>query len=167
MFPLSVFLLRSSWSNDSRSDPSQWVVNISDSICFGCFKGKVLRLILKYWSLHFCVCRTYCEIDIDPAHRKLTQLQAVIKYLTGKEKDLRCKLWKNIIYLGKWKRDFLWMVSLFSGFFCRWWAVIATDSFWCCGYSSYGGILDRSHAKHIWVNKTNYQNVKILFKNLI
>ncbi|XP_054910671.1 voltage-dependent calcium channel subunit alpha-2/delta-4 isoform X2 [Poeciliopsis prolifica] len=33
---------------------------------------------------------TYCEIDIDPAHRKLTQLQAVIKYLTGKEKDLRC-----------------------------------------------------------------------------
>uniref|UniRef100_A0A3B5M9T9 Calcium voltage-gated channel auxiliary subunit alpha2delta 4 n=1 Tax=Xiphophorus couchianus TaxID=32473 RepID=A0A3B5M9T9_9TELE len=33
---------------------------------------------------------TYCEIDIDPSHRKLTQLQAVIKYLTGKEKDLRC-----------------------------------------------------------------------------
>ncbi|XP_061571000.1 voltage-dependent calcium channel subunit alpha-2/delta-4 isoform X1 [Cololabis saira] len=33
---------------------------------------------------------TYCETDIDPAHRKLTQLQAVIKYLTGKEPDLEC-----------------------------------------------------------------------------
>ncbi|XP_041833562.1 voltage-dependent calcium channel subunit alpha-2/delta-4 isoform X2 [Melanotaenia boesemani] len=33
---------------------------------------------------------TYCETDIDPGHRKLTQLQAVIKYLTGKEPDLDC-----------------------------------------------------------------------------
>ncbi|XP_056223466.1 voltage-dependent calcium channel subunit alpha-2/delta-4 isoform X2 [Seriola aureovittata] len=33
---------------------------------------------------------TYCETDIDPAHRKLTQLQAVIGYLTGKEPELEC-----------------------------------------------------------------------------
>ncbi|XP_034530060.1 voltage-dependent calcium channel subunit alpha-2/delta-4-like [Notolabrus celidotus] len=33
---------------------------------------------------------TYCETDIDPDHRKLTQLQAVVKYLTGKEPDLDC-----------------------------------------------------------------------------
>ncbi|KAK7878685.1 hypothetical protein WMY93_030521 [Mugilogobius chulae] len=33
---------------------------------------------------------TYCETDIDPAHRKLTQLQAVLLYLTGKEPDLEC-----------------------------------------------------------------------------
>uniref|UniRef100_A0AAR2KE71 VWFA domain-containing protein n=1 Tax=Pygocentrus nattereri TaxID=42514 RepID=A0AAR2KE71_PYGNA len=34
--------------------------------------------------------RTYCETDIDPHHRKLTQLQAVVRYLTGKEPDLQC-----------------------------------------------------------------------------
>uniref|UniRef100_A0A8C2GG71 Calcium channel, voltage-dependent, alpha 2/delta subunit 4b n=1 Tax=Cyprinus carpio TaxID=7962 RepID=A0A8C2GG71_CYPCA len=34
--------------------------------------------------------RTYCETDIDPHHRKLTQLQAVVRYLTGKEPDLEC-----------------------------------------------------------------------------
>ncbi|XP_030621099.1 voltage-dependent calcium channel subunit alpha-2/delta-4 [Chanos chanos] len=33
---------------------------------------------------------TYCETDIDPNHRKLTQLQAVMRYLTGKEPDLEC-----------------------------------------------------------------------------
>ncbi|XP_041636744.1 voltage-dependent calcium channel subunit alpha-2/delta-4 isoform X2 [Cheilinus undulatus] len=33
---------------------------------------------------------TYCETDIDPEHRKLSQLQAVVKYLTGKEPDLDC-----------------------------------------------------------------------------
>ncbi|KPP63786.1 voltage-dependent calcium channel subunit alpha-2/delta-4-like, partial [Scleropages formosus] len=33
---------------------------------------------------------TYCETDIDPQHRKYTQLQAVIRYLTGKEPDLEC-----------------------------------------------------------------------------
>lgn len=38
-----------------------------------------------------CACRTYCETDIDPAHRKLSQLQAVVLYLTGKEPDLDCK----------------------------------------------------------------------------
>lgn len=35
--------------------------------------------------------RTYCETDIDPHHRKLTQLQAVVRYLTGKEPDLECE----------------------------------------------------------------------------
>ncbi|XP_077400494.1 voltage-dependent calcium channel subunit alpha-2/delta-4 isoform X4 [Vanacampus margaritifer] len=34
---------------------------------------------------------TYCETDIDPAHRKLSQLQAVVRYLTGKEPHLECK----------------------------------------------------------------------------
>lgn len=38
-----------------------------------------------------CACRTYCETDIDPAHRKLSQLQAVVRYLTGKEPDMQCK----------------------------------------------------------------------------
>uniref|UniRef100_A0A3P8Y209 Calcium voltage-gated channel auxiliary subunit alpha2delta 4 n=1 Tax=Esox lucius TaxID=8010 RepID=A0A3P8Y209_ESOLU len=33
---------------------------------------------------------TYCETDIDPHHRKLTQHQAVFRYLTGKEPDLEC-----------------------------------------------------------------------------
>ncbi|XP_051543839.1 voltage-dependent calcium channel subunit alpha-2/delta-4 isoform X2 [Myxocyprinus asiaticus] len=33
---------------------------------------------------------TYCETDIDPHHRKLTQFQAVVQYLMGKEPDLEC-----------------------------------------------------------------------------
>nr|XP_043892372.1 voltage-dependent calcium channel subunit alpha-2/delta-4-like isoform X2 [Solea senegalensis] len=33
---------------------------------------------------------TYCETDIDPAHRKYSQLQAVVRYLLGKEPDLEC-----------------------------------------------------------------------------
>ncbi|XP_027127953.1 voltage-dependent calcium channel subunit alpha-2/delta-4 [Larimichthys crocea] len=33
---------------------------------------------------------TYCETDIDPDHRKLTQLEAVKRYLTGKDADLEC-----------------------------------------------------------------------------
>ncbi|XP_076152344.1 voltage-dependent calcium channel subunit alpha-2/delta-4 [Alosa pseudoharengus] len=33
---------------------------------------------------------TYCETDIDPHHRKYTQLQAVIRYLMGKEPELEC-----------------------------------------------------------------------------
>uniref|UniRef100_A0A8C6MGD2 Calcium voltage-gated channel auxiliary subunit alpha2delta 4 n=1 Tax=Nothobranchius furzeri TaxID=105023 RepID=A0A8C6MGD2_NOTFU len=33
---------------------------------------------------------TYCVTDIDPAHRKYTQFQAVIRYLLGKEPDLEC-----------------------------------------------------------------------------
>uniref|UniRef100_A0A3Q3NCX5 VWFA domain-containing protein n=1 Tax=Mastacembelus armatus TaxID=205130 RepID=A0A3Q3NCX5_9TELE len=32
----------------------------------------------------------YCETDIDPAHRKFSQLQAVVRYLLGKEPDLEC-----------------------------------------------------------------------------
>ncbi|XP_024913029.1 voltage-dependent calcium channel subunit alpha-2/delta-4 [Cynoglossus semilaevis] len=35
---------------------------------------------------------TYCETDIDPAHRKLSQLQAVIRYFSGKEPDLECDM---------------------------------------------------------------------------
>ncbi|KAM9807486.1 voltage-dependent calcium channel subunit alpha-2/delta-4-like [Neosynchiropus ocellatus] len=33
---------------------------------------------------------TYCETDIDPSHRKYSQLQAAIRYLQGKEPDLEC-----------------------------------------------------------------------------
>ncbi|XP_061896873.1 voltage-dependent calcium channel subunit alpha-2/delta-4-like [Entelurus aequoreus] len=33
---------------------------------------------------------TYCETDVDPAHRKYSQLQAAIRYLLGKEPDLEC-----------------------------------------------------------------------------
>uniref|UniRef100_A0A667Y5X0 Calcium voltage-gated channel auxiliary subunit alpha2delta 4 n=1 Tax=Myripristis murdjan TaxID=586833 RepID=A0A667Y5X0_9TELE len=45
---------------------------------------------LEPQQLHVCVCRTYCETDIDPQHRKYTQLQAAIRYLLGKEPDLEC-----------------------------------------------------------------------------
>ncbi|XP_037109060.1 voltage-dependent calcium channel subunit alpha-2/delta-4-like [Syngnathus acus] len=33
---------------------------------------------------------TYCETDIDPAHRKYSQLQAALRYLQGEEPDLEC-----------------------------------------------------------------------------
>ncbi|XP_024911913.1 voltage-dependent calcium channel subunit alpha-2/delta-4-like [Cynoglossus semilaevis] len=33
---------------------------------------------------------TYCETDIDPAHRKHTQLQAAVRYLLGKDPELEC-----------------------------------------------------------------------------
>uniref|UniRef100_A0A8C5AAA0 VWFA domain-containing protein n=1 Tax=Gadus morhua TaxID=8049 RepID=A0A8C5AAA0_GADMO len=33
---------------------------------------------------------TYCELDIDPHHRKYSQLQAATRYLLGKEPDLEC-----------------------------------------------------------------------------
>ncbi|XP_068170144.1 voltage-dependent calcium channel subunit alpha-2/delta-4-like isoform X1 [Antennarius striatus] len=33
---------------------------------------------------------TYCETDIDPSHRKYSQLQAAVRYLMGKEPDLEC-----------------------------------------------------------------------------
>lgn len=36
--------------------------------------------------------RTYCETDIDPSHRKYSQLQAAIRYLQGKEPDLECTI---------------------------------------------------------------------------
>uniref|UniRef100_A0A8C8SEU9 Calcium voltage-gated channel auxiliary subunit alpha2delta 4 n=1 Tax=Pelusios castaneus TaxID=367368 RepID=A0A8C8SEU9_9SAUR len=32
----------------------------------------------------------YCITDIDPGHRKLSQLEAVIRFLTGEEPDLEC-----------------------------------------------------------------------------
>ncbi|XP_038623665.1 voltage-dependent calcium channel subunit alpha-2/delta-4 [Tachyglossus aculeatus] len=32
----------------------------------------------------------YCITDIDPGHRKLSQLEAVIRFLTGQEPDLQC-----------------------------------------------------------------------------
>uniref|UniRef100_A0A670JPN5 Calcium voltage-gated channel auxiliary subunit alpha2delta 4 n=1 Tax=Podarcis muralis TaxID=64176 RepID=A0A670JPN5_PODMU len=34
--------------------------------------------------------RIYCITDIDPDHRKLNQLEAVIRFLTGEEADLEC-----------------------------------------------------------------------------
>lgn len=36
--------------------------------------------------------RTYCETDVDPSHRKYSQLQAAIRYLQGKEPDLECTI---------------------------------------------------------------------------
>ncbi|XP_053200088.1 voltage-dependent calcium channel subunit alpha-2/delta-4 isoform X2 [Scomber japonicus] len=35
---------------------------------------------------------TYCETDIDPGHRKLSQLEAVVRFLTGKEPELECDM---------------------------------------------------------------------------
>uniref|UniRef100_A0A670JKV3 Calcium voltage-gated channel auxiliary subunit alpha2delta 4 n=1 Tax=Podarcis muralis TaxID=64176 RepID=A0A670JKV3_PODMU len=37
--------------------------------------------------------RIYCITDIDPDHRKLNQLEAVIRFLTGEEADLECDLY--------------------------------------------------------------------------
>ncbi|KAG2471246.1 CA2D4 protein, partial [Polypterus senegalus] len=34
--------------------------------------------------------RIYCVTDIDPDHRKLSQMEAVSRYLTGQEPDLEC-----------------------------------------------------------------------------
>uniref|UniRef100_A0A8C1HKR8 Calcium channel, voltage-dependent, alpha 2/delta subunit 4b n=1 Tax=Cyprinus carpio carpio TaxID=630221 RepID=A0A8C1HKR8_CYPCA len=53
------------------------------------FFGNVSVEEGELWSLVYPL-RTYCETDIDPHHRKLTQLQAVVRYLTGKEPDLEC-----------------------------------------------------------------------------
>ncbi|KAG5845693.1 hypothetical protein ANANG_G00141970 [Anguilla anguilla] len=33
---------------------------------------------------------TYCETDIDPQHRKFSQLMAVVRYLRGEEPELEC-----------------------------------------------------------------------------
>lgn len=35
--------------------------------------------------------RIYCVTDIDPAHRKLSQLEAVIRFITAEEADLECE----------------------------------------------------------------------------
>lgn len=48
-------------------------------------------LFVKRCLKFVCAFRTYCETDIDPAHRKLSQLQAMVRYLTGKEPDMECK----------------------------------------------------------------------------
>ncbi|TRY83446.1 hypothetical protein DNTS_016199, partial [Danionella cerebrum] len=56
-------------------------------------KGK-RPLFLKndyfYTTINETPFRTYCETDIDPQHRKFSQLHAVVRYLTGKEPDLEC-----------------------------------------------------------------------------
>lgn len=36
------------------------------------------------------VSRIYCITDIDPAHRKLSQLEAMVRFLTGEDPDLKC-----------------------------------------------------------------------------
>lgn len=54
--------------------------------------NKNVTIMLFFFFLLVCARRTYCETDIDPAHRKLSQLQAVVGYLTGKEPDLDCEL---------------------------------------------------------------------------
>uniref|UniRef100_A0A8C3TAB6 Calcium voltage-gated channel auxiliary subunit alpha2delta 4 n=1 Tax=Chelydra serpentina TaxID=8475 RepID=A0A8C3TAB6_CHESE len=38
----------------------------------------------------FLAARIYCITDIDPDHRKLSQLEAMIRFLTGEEPDLEC-----------------------------------------------------------------------------
>lgn len=36
------------------------------------------------------VSRIYCITDIDPDHRKLSQLEAMVRFLTGEDPDLEC-----------------------------------------------------------------------------
>lgn len=53
--------------------------------------------------------RTYCETDIDPAHRKYSQLQAAIRYLLGKEPDLECRqliLFVPLPQINPWSFEF-------------------------------------------------------------
>lgn len=35
--------------------------------------------------------RIYCVTDIDPDHRKLSQLEAMVLFLTGKDPELECE----------------------------------------------------------------------------
>uniref|UniRef100_A0A3B5A450 Calcium voltage-gated channel auxiliary subunit alpha2delta 4 n=1 Tax=Stegastes partitus TaxID=144197 RepID=A0A3B5A450_9TELE len=53
-------------------------------------EGMVLYDYIQHRPHVLCLVPTYCETDIDPAHRKYTQLQAAIRYLLGKEPDLEC-----------------------------------------------------------------------------
>lgn len=36
------------------------------------------------------VSRSYCITDIDPAHRKLSQREAMVRFLTGEDPELKC-----------------------------------------------------------------------------
>uniref|UniRef100_A0A8C3RF93 Calcium voltage-gated channel auxiliary subunit alpha2delta 4 n=1 Tax=Cyanoderma ruficeps TaxID=181631 RepID=A0A8C3RF93_9PASS len=45
---------------------------------------------LPFWVSSPLPTRIYCITDIDPDHRKLSQLEAVIRFLTGEEPDLEC-----------------------------------------------------------------------------
>nr|XP_020455246.1 voltage-dependent calcium channel subunit alpha-2/delta-4-like [Monopterus albus]XP_020455247.1 voltage-dependent calcium channel subunit alpha-2/delta-4-like [Monopterus albus]XP_020455248.1 voltage-dependent calcium channel subunit alpha-2/delta-4-like [Monopterus albus]XP_020455249.1 voltage-dependent calcium channel subunit alpha-2/delta-4-like [Monopterus albus] len=49
--------------------------------------GNMRNGVAEQWIF---TSRTNCKTDIDPAHRKLSQLQAVVEYLTGKDPDLEC-----------------------------------------------------------------------------
>lgn len=60
----------------------------------------------KRYLKFVCACRTYCETDIDPAHRKLSQLHAVVRYLTGKEPDMQCK--KKESQTNSWSTALPW-----------------------------------------------------------
>uniref|UniRef100_A0AAZ3PYL0 VWFA domain-containing protein n=1 Tax=Oncorhynchus tshawytscha TaxID=74940 RepID=A0AAZ3PYL0_ONCTS len=53
-------------------------------------EGKSPHSATTGHSLCLSSAPTYCETDIDPHHRKYSQLQAVIRYLQGKEPDLEC-----------------------------------------------------------------------------
>ncbi|KAK9400113.1 voltage-dependent calcium channel subunit alpha-2/delta-4-like [Crotalus adamanteus] len=56
-------------------------------------KGKrILFLTNDYFFTHISRTpfRIYCVTDIDPAHRKLSQLEAVIRFITAEEPDLEC-----------------------------------------------------------------------------
>uniref|UniRef100_A0A8C7UPF5 VWFA domain-containing protein n=1 Tax=Oncorhynchus mykiss TaxID=8022 RepID=A0A8C7UPF5_ONCMY len=53
-------------------------------------EGKSPHSATTGHSLCLSSALTYCETDIDPHHRKYSQLQAVIRYLQGKEPDLEC-----------------------------------------------------------------------------
>lgn len=46
---------------------------------------------LPFWVSSPLPTRIYCITDIDPDHRKLSQLEAVIRFLTGEEPDLECE----------------------------------------------------------------------------
>lgn len=112
--------------------------------------------------MHFCsgdrgwtlrLRRTYCETDIDPAHRKLSQLEAVVRYLTGKEPDMECKRKRNhLCIIPRWPYNAVDLVRPCPPFLNRRWSVAAANSFWRRGHSSYGGLLDRSHAQLIEVS---------------
>lgn len=123
-------------------------------------------------SLFVCARRTYCETDIDPAHRKLSQLQAVVRYLTGKEPDLECKWAPEFHSLWLYQNTLGTVVSQRTcAFFfvfrllCldRWCAAVATNTIWCCGHSSYGSLLDCPHAQHIRVNISTQTHYTDLF----
>lgn len=101
----------------------------------------------------FVFLRTYCELDIDPAHRKYTQLQAAVRYLNGKEPDLECECVRLTTGRDTWSQRSYQFCEWPLCDLCllpRWWGVAAANPVWRRGNSSARSLLERSDAQRRW-----------------